>query len=256
MLKKRIIPILLLKDGRMIKTITFDKNNYRDVGNPLTTAKIYSAQWADELIFLDIEASENDRGTLLDIVKEVSEECFMPLGVGGGIRTLDDIRVLLCAGADKVIINTSAFEDENFITSAAEKFGCSTIVVSIDAKKKSDGVYEVYVRGGTKATGLDPVQWAKTVERRGAGEIIINSMNNDGVMEGMDIELIKSVTNAVNIPVIAVGGVGHLQDFQKGFEDAGASAVAAGSIFPFTDQNIIKTRRFLYDAGVSVRHYR
>lgn len=251
MLKKRIIPVLLLKNGRMVKTIKFDQ--YRDVGNPITTARIYDAQRADELVFLDIDASTANRRTLLDIVKEVSQECFMPLCVGGGIKTLEDIRLILQGGADKVIINTHAVEDIVFINQATEKFGSSTIVVSIDVRKKNNDEYEVYTHGGEKATGLKPVEWSKKVEENGAGEIIITSIDLDGTMEGLDINLIKAITEAVNIPVICSGGVGTLDDFKKGFVEGGASAVGAGSIFHFTDQSIIKTRRHLVNEGINVR---
>lgn len=251
MLKNRIIPILLLRDGRMIKTIQFDK--YRDVGDPITTARVYNAQRADELMFLDISASLEERKILLNIVRESAEECFMPLSVGGGIRSLEDIRLLLQNGADKVVINTAAFLKKGFIKEAAEKFGSSTIVVSIDVKKNENGKYEVYIYGGKKATGLDPVDWAKEVEAQGAGEIMITSIDKEGTMEGLDIELIKSISNAVTIPVIASGGVGSLEDYQFGFEKGGANAVAAGSILHFTDQNLIMTRNYLTHQKVNVR---
>ena len=251
MLKYRIIPILLLKNGRMVKTIRF--GSYRDVGDPIKTAKIYDAQRADELIFLDIEASREKRGTLIDVVREVSKECFMPFGVGGGIRDLEDIRLLLRGGADKVVINTIAVEDPDFITKAAEKFGSSTIVVSIDVRKNKDGRYEVFTNGAGKATGLDPVDWAKIAVERGAGEIIITDADRDGTMEGLNIPLIRSVADSVNVPVIAVGGVANLQDFQNAFTEGGAQAVGAGSIFHFTDQSIIKTRGYLFNEGINVR---
>lgn len=251
MLKNRIIPILLLKDGRMIKTIQFDK--FRDVGDPITTARIYNAQRADELMFLDISASSEERKTLLNIVRESAEECFMPLSVGGGIRTLEDIRLLLQNGADKVVINTAAFEKKNFVREAAEKFGSSTIIASIDVKKNENGKYEVYICGGKKPTGLDPVDWAKEVEIQGAGEIIVTSIDREGTMKGLDIELIKSVSNAVSVPVIASGGIGSLEDYQLGFEKGEVNAVAAGSIFHFTDQNPIMTRNYLCHHKVNVR---
>ena len=251
MLKNRIIPTLLLKNGRMIKTIQFDK--YRDVGNPVTTARVYDAQRADELIFLDISASREERKTLFDIVTEAAEECFMPLSVGGGIRTLEDIRGILQKGADKIIINTAAFEEKGFIKTAAERFGSSTIIVSIDVRKKENGRYEVYVRGGTKATGLDPMSWAKEAEKQGAGEIMITSIDREGTMKGLDIELIKSISQNISIPVIASGGVGSLADYKIGFEQGGVNAVAAGSIFHFTDQNPIMTRNYLYHSKVNVR---
>jgi len=241
--------MLLLKDSRLVKTIRFDE--FRDVGSPVTTAKIYDAQRADELLFLDIDASEQGRGTLKEIVQRVSQECFMPLGVGGGIRSIQDIKELLASGADKVVINTAAVEHPEFVRHASRKFGSSTIVVSMDIKE-DNGVYRVYTHGGSKATDLDPVTWAKEVQDLGAGELMINSIDRDGVMEGLDIPMIEKVKAAIQIPLIVGGGVGKLDDFKKGF-DAGASAVAAGSIFHFTDQSVIKTRKFLVGLGCSVR---
>ena len=250
MLKKRIIPVLLLKDGRLVKTIKFDK--YRDVGDPVKTAMIYDAQRADELVFLDIEASEKNRGTLCDVVKRVSEECFMPLGIGGGIRTVEDIRLILQSGADKVVINTAAVENPEFIKEAARVYGNSTIVVSVDVKEK-ESKYEVFTHGGSKATGLDPVDWAKEVEKLGAGEIIITNIDRDGTMEGLDISLIRSIADAVNIPVICAGGAANIADFERGYVEGHAAAVGAGSIFHFTDQSIIKMRRHLVNEGVNLR---
>ncbi len=250
MLKQRIIPMLLLYKGRMVKTVQFAE--YRDVGNPVTTARVFQAQRADELLFLDISASIEDRGILFDIVKEVSGECFMPLGVGGGLRTLEDIRAILEKGADKVIINTAAVEHPGFIEDAARRFGSSTIVVSIDTKKRNDGTYEVYTRRATNATGLDPVAWAVEAARRGAGEIIITRADLDGTMQGLDIGLITKVVQSVNVPVVASGGVGSLDDFRNAFQ-AGVSGVGAGSIFHFTDQSIVKTRKYLCNAGINVR---
>lgn len=251
MLKKRIIPVLLLKNGRLIKTVKFA--DYRDVGNPITTAKIYDAQGADELVFLDVAASGENRGTLLDIIQAVAKECFMPLGVGGGIKTLEDIRILLQGGADKVIVNTAAVENPEFITAAAQKFGSSTIVVSIDFKKNNQGKNEVYIRGGTQGTGLDPVDWAKKSALYGAGEILFTSIDLDGTLVGLNIELIREVADQVTVPVIGAGGVGTLLDFKRAFTEGHASAVGAGSIFHFTDQNLIKTRRYLIGENVAVR---
>ncbi|OGD71828.1 imidazole glycerol phosphate synthase subunit HisF [Candidatus Collierbacteria bacterium RIFCSPHIGHO2_02_FULL_49_10] len=250
MLKMRIIPSLLLKDGRMVKSVRF--GGYRDVGHPVTTAKIYDAQRADELIFLDISASREERRTLFDYVRQVAEECFMPLGVGGGITSVEDIRELLKSGADKVVINTAAIENPELVRKAALRFGSSTIVVSIDVKKTQDGKYEVFIRGATTSTGLDPVTWAKEVEGLGAGEILITSVDQEGTMAGYDTILIRNVAEAVSIPVIAHGGAGKLSDFKEAIV-AGASAVAAASIFHFTDQSPIKTRKYLHDAGVNVR---
>ncbi len=250
MLKNRIIPILLLKNGRMIKTVKFGES--RDVGDPVTASRVYNAQRADELLFLDISASQEKRGTLLDIVSAAAEETFMPFGVGGGINSLEDIREILKSGADKVIINTAAVEIEGLVEKAAKKFGSSTIVVSIDVKKNKNNEYEVYTHSGQKGTGLDPVAWAKEVEKLGAGEIMITSIDFDGTMQGLDLELVKSITKNVSIPVIAAGGVGELSDFQKGFE-AGATAVAAGSIFNFTDQSPIMARNYLTHHNANVR---
>jgi len=251
MLKKRIIPSLLLKDGRMVKSVRF--GNYRDTGDPVTAARIYDAQRADELIVLDITASREGRKTLFGIVSQMAEECFMPLCVGGGIRSIDDIQTLLRVGADKVSINTALIEIGGFLEEAAEKFGSSTIVASIDFLRHEDGTYEVFTHGGTKSTGKNPVDWAMEVAERGAGEIYLMSIDRDGTMEGLDIELIKQVADAVSVPVIAAGGVGSLEDFRLGMEDGGASAVSAASIFHFTDQSPIKARKYLADRGVDVR---
>lgn len=251
MLKLRIIPLLLLKNGRVVKTKQFGE--YRDVGDPVTAARVYDAQRADELIFLDIAASGEGRKIFLDIVRAAAEECFMPLGVGGGIRTLEQMKELFHNGADKVIINTAAFDVPNLVNQAAEKFGSSNVVVSIDAKKSSTGSYEVYVEGGKKSTGLSPVEWAKSVTKAGAGEIMITSIDREGTMTGLDLELIRTVADAVTVPVIASGGVGSLADFKDGFNSAHASAVAAGSIFHFTDQSPIMTRNYLLNQGVIVR---
>ncbi len=250
MLKKRIIPSLLLKDNRMVKSVQFE--GFRDTGHPLTAARIYDAQRVDELLVLDIFASRERRAMHLDIITQMSEECFMPLCVGGGIRTVDDIRSLLSKGADKVTINTAAVECEGLIEEAAHAFGSSTIVVSIDVRQTS-GRYEVFVRGGTEATGLDPVGWAKKAQALGAGEIFLTSIDRDGTLSGLDLPLIRTVVDAVSIPVIAAGGVGTLEDFRLGMEDGGASAVSAASIFHFTDQSPIKVRKYLVDRGVNVR---
>jgi imidazole glycerol-phosphate synthase subunit HisF len=251
MLKIRLIPILLLKNGRMVKTIQFDK--LRDVGNPVTAAKIYNAQSADELIFLDILASKEDRRALINIIDRVTEECFMPFAVGGGVRSLDDIKMLQKAGADKISINTAAVEHPNFIKEAAEKFGSANIVVSIDFRKVN-GKNVVFIKAGTQETRLDPVAWAVEAERLGAGEILLNNIDRDGTMAGYDIETIKTVANAIRIPLIACGGAGTLQDFVDGIKYGGASAVAAGSIFHFTDQSPIKARFYMKEAGLNIRY--
>ena len=251
MLKKRIIPSLLLKDGRVVKSIRF--GNYRDTGHPNTAARVYDAQRVDELVVLDISASSEKRKILFEIVAKMAEECFMPLCTGGGIRSIEDMQILLRNGADKIAINTAAVEVEGLIAEAAQKFGSSTIVVSIDAKKDPDGTYKVWTHGGTVETGLDPVAWAKEAAARGAGEIFLTSIDRDGTMEGLDIPLIQSVVKAVPIPVIAAGGIGSLEDMLNGLEVAGADAVSAASIFHFTDQSPIKARKYLVDHGAHVR---
>ncbi len=252
MLKHRIIPTLLLKDGRMVKSKQF--TDYRDVGNPVTAARVYDAQRADELVFLDISASAEGRCTLVDIIRQVSEECFMPLGVGGGIRSVEEIRELLKAGADKVIINTAAYLSTGLVSQASHVFGSSTIVVSIDVRGNASQGWAVYGGIDRKATkGESPKDYAQRMESEGAGEFFLTSIDHDGMMNGYDLELIRSVADAVSIPVIASGGVGTLEDLKRGIEDGHASAVAAASIFHFTDQSPIKARKYLFDHGVNVR---
>jgi len=251
MLKVRLIPTLLLLDGRMIKTKQFGE--YRDVGNPRTVAKVYDAQGVDELIFLDITASEENRHFVFDIIAAVAEECFIPLTVGGGIRTLEQAREMLAHGADKVAINTAAIEHPKFITEIANKFGNSTVVVSIDYKKNTEGKNEVFTHRGTEPTGLDPVEWAKEAESLGAGEILLTCIDREGMMNGYDLEVLKQVTSAVTIPVTASGGVGTIQDLVDGIVEGGASAVSAASIFHFTDQSIFKAHSHMKEKGLSVR---
>lgn len=250
MLKKRIVPSLLLKNGRLVKSVQF--GSYKDVGNPVTAARVYDAQRTDELIFLDIDASRENRGTLRDVVRRVAEECFMPLAVGGGIRSIDDIRDLIQNGADKVVINTAAVEIKNFISEAARIFGSSNITVSIDVKKNG-AVHEVFTHSGTQATGLEVGAWAKEVQKMGAGEIFLTSIDNDGTMAGYDLSLVQSVTNQVRIPVIVSGGAGKLEDFVEVFTTGHADAASAASMFHFTDQSPIKVRRYLVDKGINVR---
>lgn len=250
MVKRRIIPTLLLYNGRMVKTIQFDA--YRDVGDPVTAARIYNDMRADELILLDITASTEGRETLRTILTQVAEECFMPLAVGGGIRTCEDIRQSILSGADKVIINTAALENPDFINQAAARFGSSTIVVSIDVRYDTQGNAVVFSHRGTKNTGRYAVDWAKEVARRGAGEIMITAIEREGTMSGLNLDLVESVAAAVTVPVIAHGGVGSLADFKNAYT-VGAMAVAAGSIFHFTDQSPIMTRNYLYNNGAYVR---
>ncbi|MDD5593356.1 MAG: imidazole glycerol phosphate synthase cyclase subunit [Candidatus Margulisbacteria bacterium] len=251
MLKNRIIPILLLKHGRCVKGKRF--TDYRDTGAPITAARIYDAQRVDELVFLDILASREERDVLLNIVTETAQECFMPLTVGGGVKTIEDIKVLLSAGADKVSINTAAIEEPAFLEAAAGYFGRANIVAAVDYKLNDQGKREVFSHGGTKATGKDPFEWAKEVARLGAGELIVTSIDQEGTMTGYDLEFIKLVSEALSIPVIAHGGVGTLKDLKEGITIGRASGVAAASIFHFTDQSPIKARLYLKDNGVNVR---
>lgn len=251
MLKKRLIPILLLKNGRMVKGVKF--KDFRDTGDPVTAAKVYDAQTVDELIFLDITASNDNRDILFDIVSRTAEQCFMPLTVGGGVRTVEDMRKLFEAGADKVSINTAAVQRPEFVHEAAEKFGRANIVVSIDAKRIGKGEYEVFSNSGRKPRGINAINWAKLVADQGAGEILITSMDREGTMEGYDLELTRAVADSVSIPVIANGGVGTLQHLVEGITIGHASAVAASSIFHFTDQSPIKARSFMKVAGIDVR---
>jgi cyclase len=248
MLKKRLIPTLLLKEGRCVKTVKFD--SFRDTGNPVFAARVYNSQSADELIFLDITASEENRDILFKIISEVTEECFMPLTVGGGIKSVEDIRKLLKIGADKTAINSGAVNNPQLITDGAKKFGSQCIVVGIDVKKVN-GNHKVFINGGTTETKLDPIEWAKKVEELGAGEILIQSIDRDGTMDGYDLKLIKDVCDAVNVPVIALGGAGKLKDFLECIEIS--SAVSAASIFHFTDQSPIKAKVFMRDRKVNMR---
>lgn len=229
MFRPRVIPCLLLKDRGLVKTINFQDPVY--VGDPINAVRIFNDSEADELVFLDIEASKKNETISLDFVKKVGEEAFMPFAAGGGIKTVDDIKTILSEGAEKVVINTQAMENPSLVKEAAEIFGNQSIIVSIDVKKQ-DNTYEVFTHGGTKSTSLDPVSVAKQMEELGAGEILINSIDKDGTMQGYDLELIEKISRSVKIPVIASGGAGKLGDFPKA-TNAGASAVAAGSMFVF-----------------------
>jgi cyclase len=250
MLKTRIIPCLDVDKGRVVKGVNFV--DLVDAGDPVEQAKLYDAAGADELCFLDITASHEDRGTILDVVRHTAEECFMPVTVGGGVRTLDDIRNLLLAGADKVAINTAAVARPEFVRAAAEKFGSQCIVVAIDAKRGGGG-FEVFTHGGRKATGIDAVEWAKRMARYGAGEILLTSMDRDGTKEGFDIELTRAVADAVSIPVIASGGVGNLDHLVEGARDGHAGAVLAASIFHFGTYSIRQAKQHMAAAGLAVR---
>jgi len=230
----------------MVKGVRFDA--YRDVGHPVTTAKVYDAQAADELLFLDITATAENRRTLFDVVSRTADECFMPLTVGGGVRTLDDVRALLLAGADKVSINTQAVLGPEIVREAAERFGSQAVVSAIDVK---GGV--VWTHGGHQATALRPIDWARRVADLGAGEIILTSIDREGTRGGYDLDLVRAVADAVPVPVIAAGGVGRLDDLVDGIRIGHASAVAAASIFHFTDQSVIKARSYMRQAGLDMR---
>jgi cyclase len=231
MFRPRIIPTLLLRNLGLVKSVGF--KDYKYIGDPINAVKIFNDLKADELVFLDILASKEKRVISLDFVLKVGDEANMPFSVGGGLRTIRDIRSVLRAGAEKVVINTYAAEDPAFIRKAAEEFGSSTITVCIDVKKKIFGKQQVYINGGSKATSLDPVPFAKLMEEMGAGELIINSIDRDGSMEGYDIELIRTVSDSVTIPVVALGGAGKLNDLNEAVKNGHASAVAAGSLFVF-----------------------
>ena len=251
MLKIRVIPCLDIKDGRVVKGVNFV--GLRDAGDPVEQAILYDAAGADELCFLDITASHEARGTLLDVVRRTAEVCFMPLTVGGGVRTLDDIRALLLAGADKVSINTAAVNRPEFIREAAEKFGSQCIVAAIDAKKAPNGRFEIFTHGGRNATGIDAVEYAKKVVALGAGEILLTSMDRDGTKSGYDLPLTRAIADAVTVPVIASGGVGNLDDLVNGVTQGHASAVLAASIFHFGEVSIAEAKAALAKAGLPVR---
>lgn len=251
MLKTRIIPCLDVKDGRVVKGVNFV--DLRDAGDPVEQARIYDREGADELCFLDITASAEGRGTLYDVVSRTAEQCFMPLTVGGGVRTPEDVRKLLLAGADKVSINTAAVERPELVREAAEKFGAQCIVVAIDAKASGPGRWEVFTHGGRKPTGLDAVEWARRMASLGAGEILLTSMDRDGTKLGFDLALTRAVADAVPVPVIASGGVGTLQHLVEGVREGHASAVLAASIFHFGTYRIADAKAALAAAGIPVR---
>lgn len=259
MLAKRIIPCLDVKDGRVVKGVNFV--GLRDAGDPVENSKIYEEQGADELTFLDITASSDRRNIILDVVERTAGQVFMPLTVGGGVRTLADIRDLLNAGADKVSINTAAVKDANLVRKATERFGTQCIVVAIDGKrvKRAEGAekhgsfWEVYIYGGRVPTGVDVLQWAKKMEALGAGEILLTSMDKDGTKEGYDIELTRAVVDLVNIPVVASGGAGTLKHFYDVFIQAGADAALAASVFHYKEYSIQETKRYLKKRGINVR---
>ncbi|MBM3649183.1 MAG: imidazole glycerol phosphate synthase subunit HisF [Alphaproteobacteria bacterium] len=251
MLKVRIIPCLDVKDGRSVKGVRFVE--LRDAGDPVEQARAYDEAGADELTFLDITASHENRDTIFDVVRRTAEQCFMPLTVGGGVRTVEDIRKLLLAGADKVSINSAAVARPDFVREAARKYGDQCIVVSIDARQTAPGRWEVFTHGGRKATGLEAVAWARRMAESGAGEILLTSMDRDGTKSGFDLALTRAVSDAVPVPVIASGGVGTLDHLVEGVLQGGASAVLAASIFHFGEFTIAQAKARLAQAGVAVR---
>ena len=251
MLKNRVIPCLDVKNGRVVKGINFV--DLKDAGDPVEQASIYDKSGADEICFLDITASNENRNTIIDVVNKTAEKCFVPLTVGGGIRTIDNIRDLLLAGADKVSINTAAVKDINFVKEASKKFGTQCMVVAVDAKKVSDGKWEIFTHGGREKTGIDAIEFAKKAEDRGAGEILLTSMDKDGTKTGYDIDLLKQVTARVNIPVIASGGAGNLEHLYEGITKGGANAVLAASIFHYGEYTVKEAKEYLNSKNVSVR---
>ena len=251
MLKKRIIPCLDVKNGRVVKGINF--TNLVDAGDPVEQASIYNKGGADEICFLDITASNENRDILLDTVKKTAERCFVPLTVGGGVRTVQDIRNLLLAGADKVSINTAAIKNPELIKESALQFGSQCIVVAIDAKKTAENKWTVFTHGGREATNLDALEFAKLAQNNGAGEILLTSMDKDGTKSGYDIELTRAISESLTIPVIASGGVGTLEHIRDGIALGGASAVLAASIFHFGEYSIAEVKEYLKSQSVPVR---
>jgi len=251
MLAARIIPCLDVKDGRVVKGVNFV--NLKDAGDPVEQAAIYDAQGADEICFLDITASHENRGTLLDVVARTAARCFTPLTVGGGVRTPEDVRALLLAGADKAAINTAAVKDPTLINAAAQKFGAQCIVVAIDAKQTGEGRWEIFTHGGRHATGKDAVAFAVEAAERGAGELLVTSMDRDGAKTGYDIALLKAITSRVRVPVIASGGAGGPADMVAAIQEGRAAAALAASIFHFGTHNLAEVRDALRAAGAPVR---
>ena len=251
MLSKRIIPCLDVKDGRVVKGVNFI--GLRDAGDPVESAEFYNKEGADELVFLDITASSDRRKTITDVVEKTAKKVFMPLTVGGGIRTVDDFREILLAGADKVAVNSAAVLNKKIIADAADRFGNQCVVLAIDAKKRPDGTYSVFINGGRTDMGLDAIEWAREGERLGAGEILLTSMNCDGTKNGFDVELTKKVTESVNIPVIASGGCGKLEHFLDIFNKSGCDAALAASLFHFRELSIRQVKEYLRENGIPVR---
>jgi len=251
MLKNRIIPCLDVKDGRVVKGVNFV--DLRDAGDPVEQAAVYDAAGADELCFLDIAASHENRETIYDVVRGTADRCFMPVTVGGGVRTVEDIRKLLLAGADKASINTAAVDNPEFVREAANRFGSQCIVVAIDAKATGPDRFEIFTHGGRNPTGIDAVEWARRMAESGAGEILLTSMDRDGTKEGFDIPLTRAVADAVTVPVIASGGAGTLDHLVEGIRDGHASAVLAASIFHFGTYTIAEAKAHMDAAGIAVR---
>ncbi|MDA8586868.1 imidazole glycerol phosphate synthase subunit HisF [Rhodobacteraceae bacterium] len=251
MLKTRIIPCLDVADGRVVKGVNFV--DLIDAGDPVQAAIAYDAAGADELCFLDIKATHENRGTMYDLARRTAEHCFMPLTVGGGVRTPDDVRALLLAGADKVSFNSAAVADPDVVARAADKFGSQCIVVAIDAKTVSPGKWEIFTHGGRRETGIDAVEFARTVEAKGAGEILLTSMDRDGTRAGFNLPLTRAISDAVSIPVIASGGVGTLDHLVEGVTEGGASAVLAASIFHFGEFTVGQAKAHMTAAGIPVR---
>ncbi len=251
MLKIRVIPCLDVKDGRVVKGVQFEK--LRDAGDPVEAARAYDAAGADELCFLDITASHEQRGSMLDVIRRTADVCFMPLTVGGGVRSLEDMRALLLAGADKVSINTAAVQHREIVRQAAEKFGSQLVVVAIDAREVAGGGYEIFTHGGRNATGIDAVSYAKEVVALGAGEILLTSMDRDGTRKGYDLALTRLVADAVGVPVVASGGVGHVDHLVDGVREGHASAVLAASIFHFGEVSVAQAKARLRAFNIPVR---
>ncbi len=251
MLAKRIIPCLDVKDGRVVKGVNFV--NLRDAGDPVEQAQVYDAEGADELVFLDITASHERRDIVIDMVRRVADTVFIPFTVGGGIRTVEDMSALLHAGADKISINSAALRNPDLITEGAKRFGSQCIVVAIDARREPDGRWQVYINGGRIPFGRDAVEWAKEAEDRGAGEILLTSMDADGTKAGYDIPLTRAVAEAVSIPVIASGGAGALEHFYQALTEGGAEAALAASLFHYRELSIAEVKRYLAERGVPVR---
>jgi cyclase len=251
MLKMRVIPCLDVKDGRVVKGVNFV--DLVDAGDPVEQAKVYDKAGADELTFLDITASSENRDTIYDVVRRTAEACFMPLTVGGGVRQVEDIRKLLLAGADKVSINTAAVHRPEFVREAAEKFGSQCIVVAIDAKQTGPNKFEIFTHGGRNPTGIDAVEWARRMVEYGAGEILLTSMDRDGTKQGFNLPLTRAVADAVTVPVIASGGVGNLDHLVEGIRDGHATAVLAASIFHFGTYTIAQAKAHMAAAGIPVR---